>query len=186
MVDAEVITNESIYKNISSLITVSSAEVEASTYLTLVRSCICQATQHKIYLEAAMGAAEQQPLSPRVDPSSYPKLDRKQAGHLRHFYNLVSQPDGEWHHFGSVDPHNEFDDAARYQLATMYYAMTVAHFHRLPALRGPFKSLMRRTIHKMMRMYACICQPWSLLSFECIRALRMGLLARNQSSVLNF
>ena len=53
--------------------------------------------------------------------------------------------------FGSMDPHNEFDDAARYQLATMTYAMGVAHYHRLPALRGPFKALMRRAIHKMLR-----------------------------------
>ena len=90
-------------------------------------------------------------LKPSVDVSSYPKLDDKQAGHLRHYYNLVTQPDGEWHHFGSTDPHNEFDDAARYQLATMAYATGVAHFHRLPALRGPMKALMRQTIHKMMR-----------------------------------
>lgn len=88
---------------------------------------------------------------PSVQPSSYPKLDNKQLGHLRHFHNLLAQPDGEWHHFGSMDPHNEFDDAARYQLAMMTYAMGVAHYHRLPALRGPFKALMRRAIHKMMR-----------------------------------
>ena len=91
------------------------------------------------------------PSSPSVQASSYPKLDRKQAGHLQHFCNLLAQPDGEWHHFGSADPHNEFDDAARYQLATVTYAMAVAHFHRLPALRGPFKSLMRMAIRKMLR-----------------------------------
>jgi hypothetical protein len=98
-----------------------------------------------------MGDSGSTPSTPLVKVASYPKLDRKQAGHLRHFYNLVAQPDGEWHHFGSADPHNEFDDAARYQLATMTYAMAVAHFHRLPALRGPFKALMRMAIHKMLR-----------------------------------
>ena len=98
-----------------------------------------------------MASSGLEPLKPSVTVSSYAKLDDMEAGHLRHFFNLVAQPDGEWYHFGSGDPHNEFDDAARYQLATMTYAMAVAHFHRLPALRGPFKALMRQTIHKMMR-----------------------------------
>lgn len=91
------------------------------------------------------------PSRPRVRASDYPALDSKQAGHLRHFHNLVSQPDGEWHHFGSLESHQEFDDATRYQLATMAYATGVAHYHRLPALRGSMKSLMRQTIHKMLR-----------------------------------
>lgn len=77
-------------------------------------------------------------------------LDAKQAGHLRHFHNLVSQPDGEWHHFGTKEGHQEFDDATRYQLATMAYAAGAAHYHRLPALKGPFKLLMRQMIHKML------------------------------------
>jgi hypothetical protein len=88
--------------------------------------------------------------NPPVDVSSYPKLDCKQAGHLRHFHNLVSQPDGEWHHFGSAEGHQEFDDAFRYQLATMAYATGAAHYHRLPALRTAFKQLFRRIIHKML------------------------------------
>lgn len=98
-------------------------------------------------------------MSPSVSPpqklsfdiSIYPKLDAFQAGHLRHFSNLVSQPDGEWHHFGSQDPGQEWDDAYRYQLATMAYATSVAHYHRLPALRGVFQPLFRRMIHKMLR-----------------------------------
>lgn len=98
-----------------------------------------------------MSTSSNQSPQPSVNVSDYPKLNDKQAGHLRHFHNLVSQPDGEWYHFGSSDPHSEFDDAARYQLATMTYAMAVAHFHRLPVLKGPFKALMRRTIHKMLR-----------------------------------
>jgi hypothetical protein len=83
--------------------------------------------------------------------SDYPKLDRKQAGHLRHFHNLVAQPDGEWHHFGSQEAQQEWDDAFRYQLATMCYAAGAAHYHRLPAMRTMFKTLMRRMIHKMLR-----------------------------------
>jgi hypothetical protein len=86
-----------------------------------------------------------------VQASDYPKLDAQQAGHLRHFHNLVSQPDGEWHHFGSLEAQQEWDDAYRYQLATMSYAVGVAHYHRLPALRNAFKVLLRRIIHKMLR-----------------------------------
>ncbi|KAF2168807.1 hypothetical protein M409DRAFT_20824 [Zasmidium cellare ATCC 36951] len=93
------------------------------------------------------------PKTPAILPfdiSTYPKLDHKQAGHLRHFHNLLAQPDGEWHHFGSQEPSQEWDDAYRYQLATMTYAMSVAHFHRLPILKGVFKPLVRRAIHKML------------------------------------
>lgn len=86
-----------------------------------------------------------------LDISKYPKLDHAQAGHLRHFHNLVSQIDGEWHHMGSAEPAQEFMDAYRYQLATMAYACGVAHYHRLPTLRSVFKPLMRRMIHKMLR-----------------------------------
>ena len=86
-----------------------------------------------------------------IDISTYPKLDLKQAGHLRHFHNLVSQPDGEWRHFETSEVHQEFDDCIRYQLALMAYAAGAAHYHRLPALRGPFKSLMRQMIRKMLR-----------------------------------
>ncbi|EXJ68591.1 uncharacterized protein A1O5_08385 [Cladophialophora psammophila CBS 110553] len=88
---------------------------------------------------------------PPVEISKYPKLDASQAGHLRHFHNLVSQPDGEWHHFGTLEAQQEWDDAYRYQLATMAYATGVAHYHRLPAMRSAFKALLRRIIHKMLR-----------------------------------
>ncbi|KIW29624.1 uncharacterized protein PV07_05427 [Cladophialophora immunda] len=88
---------------------------------------------------------------PPVDISKYPKLNAAQAGHLRHFHNLVSQVDGEWHHFGSLEAQQEWDDAYRYQLATMTYAAGVAHYHRLPAMRSAFKTLLRQMIHKMLR-----------------------------------
>ncbi|KAH8800181.1 hypothetical protein F5884DRAFT_809566, partial [Xylogone sp. PMI_703] len=86
-----------------------------------------------------------------LDLAQYPKLSSLQAGHLRHFYNLSAQVDGEWRHMGSQDPAQEWDDAYRYQLSAMAYATGVAHYHRLPALRPVFKSLMRRLIHKMLR-----------------------------------
>ncbi|CAK1360493.1 unnamed protein product [Cercospora beticola] len=52
---------------------------------------------------------------------------------------------------GGQDPGQEWNDAYRYQLATMAYAAGVAHFHRLPALRSAFKCLIEQLIHKMLR-----------------------------------
>lgn len=98
-----------------------------------------------------MGSSRQAPATLAMDLSVYPKLDDKQAGHLRHFHNLVSQPDGDWRYFEAADTQEEFDDARRYQLATMAYATGAAHYHRLPALRGAFQRLMRQMIRKMLR-----------------------------------
>ncbi|KAL2874335.1 hypothetical protein SGCOL_010506 [Colletotrichum sp. CLE4] len=90
------------------------------------------------------------PHSQAPDLSKHPKLTREQAGHLRHFHNLVSQPDNDWNLMGSQEPLQEFLDAYRYQLATMAYAASVAHYHRQPALRSVYKKLIRQTIHKML------------------------------------
>ena len=79
------------------------------------------------------------------------KLSPEQAGHLRHFHNLASQLDGEWSLMGSQEPGQEWLDGYRYQLATMAYAAGAAHYHRLPALRSVFKTLLERLIHKMLR-----------------------------------
>ena len=79
------------------------------------------------------------------------KLSPEQAGHLRHFNNLVSQLDGDWSSMGSQEPGQEWLDGYRYQLATMSYASGAAHYHRLPALRSVFKALIERMIHKMLR-----------------------------------
>lgn len=86
-----------------------------------------------------------------MDLSRYPKLTDEQVGHLRHYYNLASQPDGEWYHMGTQEPMQEFLDAYRYQLATMAYAVGITHYHHQNALRGAYKALFRRIIHKMMR-----------------------------------
>ncbi len=87
----------------------------------------------------------------RCDISQVPKLDRFQAGHLRHFHNTATQIDGEWRHMGALEPGQEFLDAYRYQLATMTYAAGAAHYHRLPAMRSLFKPLIESLIHKMLR-----------------------------------
>ncbi|KAF8204195.1 hypothetical protein K438DRAFT_1932285 [Mycena galopus ATCC 62051] len=79
-----------------------------------------------------------------------PKLSLAQAGHLRHFHNLATAPPGEWPHMGTQAPGQEWLDALRYQLATMAYAAGAAHFHRLPALRSLFKSLLEDLIAKML------------------------------------
>ncbi|KAH6613841.1 hypothetical protein C7974DRAFT_437228 [Boeremia exigua] len=85
-----------------------------------------------------------------LDLSQYEKLDSLQVGHLRHFYNLAHQLDGEWYLMGSPEPAQEFLDAYRYQLATMAYASAVTYYHRTPALRSAFKPLVRQLIHKML------------------------------------
>ncbi|KAK7063673.1 Ldi domain-containing protein [Favolaschia claudopus] len=77
-------------------------------------------------------------------------LSAAQAGHLRHFHNLATAPLGVWPHMGSQIPGEEWFDSLRYQLATMAYAASVAHYHRLPALRSVFKSLLESLITKML------------------------------------
>ncbi|KAL2839255.1 hypothetical protein BJY01DRAFT_250568 [Aspergillus pseudoustus] len=52
---------------------------------------------------------------------------------------------------GSQEPGQEWLDAYRYQLATMAYAAGATHYHRMPALRSVFKSLLEKLIAKMLR-----------------------------------
>ncbi|WAO86981.1 Ldi domain-containing protein [Fusarium falciforme] len=77
-------------------------------------------------------------------------MSREEAGHLRHFYNLASQKDGEWRHMGSQVAGQEWLDGYRYQLATMAYAAGAAHYFRLPLLRSLFKALFEQLISKML------------------------------------
>lgn len=81
--------------------------------------------------------------------SKLPKLTREQCGHIRHIHNLVSQPDNEWAFMGA-DSGQEYDDAFRYQLSAMTYAVGAAHYHRLPALRSVFRTLIQKLISKML------------------------------------
>jgi hypothetical protein len=98
---------------------------------------------------------------------SSPKLTREQCGHLRHFYNLASQLDGDWAFMGSQEPGQEWDTARRYQLATMAYAAGAAHYHRLPAMRSMFKALLEKLIAKMLHREAW--GYWYLTSQSGIR-----------------
>ncbi|KAJ7146380.1 hypothetical protein C8R44DRAFT_13492 [Mycena epipterygia] len=79
-----------------------------------------------------------------------PKLSASQAGHLRHFHNLSTTTPGEWPHMGTQVPGQEWLDSLRYQLSAMAYAAGAAHYHRLPALRSVFKTLLEDLIAKMM------------------------------------
>ena len=85
-----------------------------------------------------------------LDLTVYAKLSADAAGHIRHFHNLSVQPAGDWSRMGSVFPQQEWHDGLRYQLAMMAYAAGLAHYHRLPAIRGPFRSLFERLIAKML------------------------------------
>ncbi|KXH66544.1 hypothetical protein CSAL01_05674 [Colletotrichum salicis] len=116
----------------------------------------------------------QQPQAP--DLSKHPKLTREQAGHLRHFHNLVSQPDNDRNLMGSQEPLREFLDAHRYQLATMAYAAELAHYRRQPALRSVHKKLIRQTTHKMLlrAVWAYwLTQAWRLIGMR-LRDARLG------------
>lgn len=45
----------------------------------------------------------------------------------------------------------QYDDSSyRYQLSHMAYAAGAAHYHRLPALRSVFRSLLQKLISKML------------------------------------
>ena len=83
--------------------------------------------------------------------SQKPKLTREQCGHLRHFHNLASLPDGDWSLMGSQDSLQEHDTSYRYQLSAMSYAAGAAHYHHLPAMRSMFQPLIRKLISKMLR-----------------------------------
>lgn len=93
--------------------------------------------------------------TPKILPNSFlssvPKLTYAQAGHIRHFHNIAGLLPGEWRHMGTQEPAQEFLDAYRYQLAIMAYAAGAAHYHRLPALRSVFKTLLKMLIDKMLR-----------------------------------
>src|SRR6201992_419350 len=89
-----------------------------------------------------------QRLGKRFD--AYPKLSREQCGHLRHFHNIASKPDGDWSFLGAQEPGQEWDTAYRYQLATMTYAVGAVHYHRLTAMRAMLKDLILKLIGKML------------------------------------
>lgn len=80
-----------------------------------------------------------------------PMLDDKTLGHLRHIVNLSRQMPNDWSDMGPYDPSQEGDDAYRYQLAYMSYAVSLAQYHHTPAYRELWRDTMARLIGKMMR-----------------------------------
>lgn len=89
--------------------------------------------------------------SPSVEPDCYPALNDLQAGHIRHLRNLMSQPGGDWSKMGAMEAGQEGLSAYRYQLAHIFYALGLAHYHHLPAAPCVFKDAMAQAIQKMLR-----------------------------------
>lgn len=79
-----------------------------------------------------------------------PTLDELQAGHIRHIDNISRQLTNDWRFMMGAKPMQEDYGAYRYQLAYMFYALALAHYHRLPAAPGVFKGIMERLIEKML------------------------------------
>ncbi len=97
-----------------------------------------------------------------VEPQDYPSLDNKQLGHIRHVVRLANQLPGEWSMMGSMEGTQEGDDALRYQLAYMTYALGLAHYHWLPAYRELYRDTSDKLIQKMLRTE--VWNIWELTS----------------------
>ena len=97
-----------------------------------------------------------------VEPQDYPSLDNKQLGHIRHIVRLANQLPGEWSMMGSMEGTQEGDDALRYQLAYMTYALGLAHYHWLPAYRELYRDTSDKLIQKMLRTE--VWNIWELTS----------------------
>ncbi|SCO49151.1 SCO2-Protein involved in stability of Cox1p and Cox2p [Fusarium fujikuroi] len=81
---------------------------------------------------------------------SHGKMSKKQVASIRHIGNLARQLKGDWSNMmGRMDLNDGFG-AYRFQLAYSFYALALAHFHRLPAAPGLFKSTMEKMINKML------------------------------------
>src|SRR5258708_18158417 len=87
---------------------------------------------------------------PRIDPSSYPLMDEKEVGSIRHIANLARQVERDWWNMMGRPPGCEDFGAYRYQLAYMSYALDLAHIHRLPAAPGVFRQTFDNLIQKML------------------------------------
>src|SRR5258708_33522239 len=87
---------------------------------------------------------------PRIDPSSYPLLDEKQVGSIRHIANLARQLKNDWSNMMGPTPGSEDFGAYRHQLAYMSYGLALGHCHRLPAAPGVFRQTFDNLIQKML------------------------------------
>lgn len=87
-----------------------------------------------------------------ISASDYPLIDDAQAGHIRHIRRLLlEQPDGDWSKMGVMEAGQEGLSALRYQISHMFYALGLAHYHRLPAAPAVFKDVMISGMRKMLR-----------------------------------
>ncbi|KAL5335298.1 hypothetical protein BJX70DRAFT_410632 [Aspergillus crustosus] len=84
------------------------------------------------------------------EQESLQQLDPRSVQSIRHIGNLARQLKGDWANMMGAPDLNDGFGAYRYQLAFMFYALTLAHFHRLPAAPGYFKNTMERLITKMI------------------------------------
>ncbi|KAL3467787.1 hypothetical protein BJX64DRAFT_299080 [Aspergillus heterothallicus] len=62
----------------------------------------------------------------------------------------AKQLKGDWANMMGASDLNDGFGAYRYQLAFMYFALFLAHYHRLPAAPGYFRDTMERMIQKML------------------------------------
>jgi cytochrome oxidase Cu insertion factor (SCO1/SenC/PrrC family) len=76
-------------------------------------------------------------------------LDKKQVASIRHIGNLARQLKGDWSNMMGPTDLNDGFGAYRFQLAYGFYALALAHFHRLPAAPGLFQGTMEQMIEKM-------------------------------------
>ncbi|KAF5604193.1 SCO2-like protein [Fusarium pseudocircinatum] len=81
---------------------------------------------------------------------SYGKMSKKQVASIRHIGNLARQLKGDWSNMMGRWDLNDGFGAYRFQLAYSFYALALAHFHRLPAASGLFKYTMEKMINKIL------------------------------------
>jgi hypothetical protein len=86
----------------------------------------------------------------RGDVPALNALDQKQVGSIRHIGNLARQLKGDWSNMMGPTPLQEDFGAYKFQLAYGLYALGLAHFHRLPAAPGMFKTTFELLIEKML------------------------------------
>ncbi|KAH7176971.1 hypothetical protein EDB81DRAFT_676038 [Dactylonectria macrodidyma] len=84
-----------------------------------------------------------------VGKESLALLDKKQVASIRHIGNLARQLKGDWSNMMGPTDLNDGFGAYRFQLAYGFYALALAHFHRLPAAPGLFRNTLERMIEKM-------------------------------------
>ncbi|KAL2865941.1 uncharacterized protein BJX67DRAFT_149347 [Aspergillus lucknowensis] len=98
--------------------------------------------------DAHMQKAKEEEFS--YEQESLQRMDEKMVQSIRHIGNLARQLKGDWANMMGPPDLNDGFGAIRYQLAYMFYALMLAHFHRVPAAPGYFKKTMELIIGKML------------------------------------